>query len=258
MWLDVAKTLNVNGKIRIQCCRDDNSMIVGRTASKFWCYCHRCKESRSVSVGLRSIKDIINDKRLLQELKTQSPQNRLPKLTEIPADAAVWYLKYGISNADVSKYGIGYSQKYKRVCIPLAQNAGMQMRAVYPYQEPKYLNVELKPNAYKSLVFDTGRHKGDKITICVEDVLSAIKIRKAGYHAIALIGTNVRGKWNQIQQHRNTIVSWFDSDAAGKHAYTELHKLCELTGTRFQSVHTEHDPKVYTQEEIQRIINGID
>ena len=174
MWLDVAKTLNVNGKIRIQCCRDDNSMIVGRTASKLWCYCHRCKESRSVSVGLRSIKDIINDKRLLQELKTQSPQNRLPKLTETPADAAVWYLKYGISNADVSKYGIGYSQKYKRVCIPLAQNAGMQMRAVYPYQEPKYLNVELKPNAYKSLVFDTGRRKGDKITICVEVVILAI------------------------------------------------------------------------------------
>lgn len=256
MWLDLAKKLHLNGRIRVVCCRDDTSMIIGRSSTKFWCYCHRCKKSLAVSVGVRSIKDIMADKRALEELNNKPYQNRCPKLTDIPPDAAVWFLKYGISVSDVKKYGIGYSNKYKRVCIPLANGYGMQMRAVYPYQEPKYLNVEFKPNTYQHLIFDTGRQSGDKFTVVVEDVLSAIKIRLAGFHAVCCIGTSIRPKWSQLQAYKS-LVGWFDSDLAGKHAFGELKQLCGLTATPYRDVRTEHDPKVYTRKEIQRILNGI-
>lgn len=256
-WLPVAKQLQAGYKVRIPCCKADNSLLVSYD-TKYWaCYCFRCGFTERVAVGQRSIEQIRQDTQDLYTAKINGVAIPSDFTQEIPEEARVWYLKAGLSTDDMLMHCIGYSPKYRRVVLLVYSAEGtldaLQMRAVHPYQKPKYLNpVGPKTSAAVFIAFSDWHAEE---LIVVEDILSAIKLHKAGFSAAAILGTKTTdSKMIKLLDHSNKLCWWMDSDSAGRKCAKEGVALTELYGGTARRVESQFDPKMYNADDIRRIL----
>lgn len=255
-WLETAKSLPAGRTIRVQHCGADNSMLVSHTATGYSAHCFRCGEHPYEPHGKRSISDILRHKAELQVQYSKEPY--LPKdyTHVIPPHAAVWFMQYGISPELASRHGIGWSDQYQRVVLPVydredkSKLIAVQMRAVEPDRKPKYLNPG--GAAIRRALFWVEHPVIDgSATIVVEDILSAIKLGRK-YPTVSTLGTTMTDERAvEIAKQTSAAVLWLDNDRAGHKGMREAHRQLAFQGVRCWKVLSERDPKTYSQQEIE-------
>lgn len=264
-WLETAKELPVNTKERIDCdCGTGKTMVVNHNVKEYSAYCFRCGRKEYEYKGMLNLMEI-EQLRELDIIKSELTGNavKLPLdfTTDIPLLGRLWLYKCGLTETKWRKYGIGYSERHKRVFMPI-YNKGLvwfQARALYADQQPKYL----QPSANReSIMFISkpSKYVTNDIVIC-EDIMSAIRV---GEHctAVSILGTKITtAQVNRLltgcKKKQGNIITWLDSDQAGRQGAIELRKALSM----FVEVHdivTEKDPKLLSDSEIiERIIEKL-
>ena len=170
-------------------------------------------------------------------------------------------LKGGVGTFLVEHYRIGWSDKMNRVVIPiwneLHELEAVQSRAVYPDQKPKYLNKAGRRNhtalfwSDDEVMIDEPR--GDWVVL-TEDILSTVRVGRL-QPAVASLGTSVnhRAASYIIAAHPSVLI-WYDPDPAGLAGAAKARKVFELQGADVRIVRADKDPKMYSNEDIKRII----
>jgi hypothetical protein len=159
---------------------------------------------------------------------------------DIPIKAMQWLLQYGITDEEISKYNIAYNANSDILILIYTQNY-WQGRC-FGNQPQKYLSKGLKPLTFYGT--------GDTI-VCVEDVLSAIKIARLSpeFCATPLLGSSMPLETTQSLSERfKNIVIWLDRDKA-KDAITMARNL-KQRGVTCDVVISNKDPKEYEKGEL--------
>jgi ribosomal protein S27AE len=158
---------------------------------------------------------------------------------DLPKQAMQWLLSYGITGSDVSEYSWGWLED-RSLLVLVNTPTYWQARNFGP--GVKYLSKGNKP------LLSYG--EGDTI-VCVEDVLSAVKVSKANKQvtAVPLLGSSVSPELEEtLFEQSNDVILWLDRDkatSAVKQARSMLGK-----GIRCSVLVTELDPKEYSIKEI--------
>lgn len=160
--------------------------------------------------------------------------------TDIPMKAKQWLLKYGITNQEIEQNNIAYNANSNILVLLHTQNY-WQGRC-FGDQHQKYLSKGNKPLTIYG--------NGDTI-VCVEDVLSAIKIARLSpdYCATPLLGSSMSLETTQsLSEQFKKILIWLDRDKA-KEAI-RISRNLKQRGILVDVVISPKDPKDYEKGEI--------
>lgn len=267
-WLTTAKSLPCGSKIKVVHCGNSPSMLISHGEKGYSCHCFRCESPdghQFVPHKDRSIAEIQRHKQELLEHKSKPPRVPSDFTDKIPPEAA-WFFRYGITIEDVQAFNWGYSEFFNRVVMPVYSSItgpfdAVQMRAISPNDKPKYLYLgKPKPDTIWGIT-DALARAAD--IIVVEDMLSAIKLRTAGFNSVSILGSDITDgqiqKLIQIQSDpRRAIVMWLDADPAGDKGTKRAIKQLQLQGFYNIKRVTGHieDPKCYTRDKIREFIES--
>jgi DNA primase len=148
-----------------------------------------------------------------------------------------------------NEYGFRYDPATRRLLIPLlgVRQAGFLGRATHG-ERPKW-RLYGTGDRYALL---SGRQG---TMVVVEDCMSAIAINRAGWPAIALLGTRVSDVQAMSLAVPN-LIGWFDDDPAGNAAWAHLRKRMSIWPTNLTRVITPKDPKHIHRAEIVARLEG--
>jgi ribosomal protein S27AE len=159
---------------------------------------------------------------------------------DIPLKPMQWLLQYGITKEDVKLNGIGWYSK-NNMLVLINTPEYYQARNFSGYG-PKYISKGKKPLIFYGL--------GD-ILVCVEDVLSAIKIAKSNKNVcvVPLLGSIIPLELTEtILKRFNKVLVWLDRDKAIE-SVKQARNL-KQKGIDSSVVITPKDPKEYSTGEI--------
>jgi Zn ribbon nucleic-acid-binding protein len=178
--------------------------------------------------------------RLQNEQVMLSDEFSLTLSNDIPLVAKQWLLKYGITNDEIQHNNIAWDAQNQILILHYTQNY-WQGRC-FGNQSQKYLSKGSKPLTIYG--------NGDTI-VCVEDILSAIKIARLSpdYCATPLLGSSMSLETTQSLSERfKSILIWLDRDKA-KDAIKIARNL-KQRGINSDVVISPKDPKEYTKGEL--------
>ena len=199
----------------------------------FWCF--GCKYHK-LKNDIGSIR-----KRLLETQDTMrvNPVD-MQTTTEIPKEPMQWLLSYGILPSEIEKYGIVWNDD-SRLLLLSKTDTYWQART-FGMHKIKYLSSGNKPLTFYGT--------GDKV-VCVEDVLSAIKIARLSpeFCALPLLGSSMSDQVTAalLGQFKSVVV-WLDRDKA-KEAIKIARNL-KQKGLDASVVISPLDPKEYSKGEL--------
>lgn len=182
--------------------------------------------------------------------KMQTEKNRsgygLPvDFSHTIASAGLAWLGSGGWTSDlIEKHGVGWSDKLQRVILPVKPQ-GYTARAVFPDQQPKYLE-KAPDNAFwlSSTIVNT--------LAITEDILSAGRVGEF-MPTQALLGTTVGICAPPVSV--SEVVLWLDNDRAGKRCRAAFkRKLQWFPSIVLRDIETPKDPKCYSRDEIKEIL----
>lgn len=248
-WQEIAKSLPIGQKRKIPCCGEDATSYVSQDNKGIRMGpCFRCGDKRYEPHGPRSAAEILAARKAVEEIaEMRSIPKRCIHLShsDTPTEAKLWVLQAGITpELAETTYGMRYDPVTRRVNIPIT--GGFLSRTVFN-QRPKYI----KAGASKTEMFIL---EGNEPVVLVEDILSAIAINRAGYKAIAALGTSITQTIAADLGKHSCIISWTDADKAGDKAWVKLRKRMGLYPTVLHRIRTEKDPKNIHRAEIVRLI----
>lgn len=264
-WLETAKQLPLGHKTRVDCpeCGENtntNAMMVSHSSKSYNGFCFACDHKPFEMKGKQTLEELTELKRINNESlqPTEGARCELPEdfTQDIPLEGRLWLYSNGITDKHRRKYNIGYSERLRRVVMPVYDTKGdliwFQCRALVKGQKPKYL----QPSGDKgSVVFQskTERDKGTKgRVVVVEDIMSAIRVGETTL-AISLLGT--KADTNQINtlSRFSNVTTWLDSDKAGRNGSKTIRQAVGLL-TNTTDIVTELDPKAYSNQQIEKIL----
>lgn len=260
-WLDSAKKLRVGTHARIDCPRcgwktNTNAAIVNHNVKDYSCYCNACGLVRKHPKGKLSLAEI----KQLKELESISKvplKLALPDdyTQEIPEIGRQWLYTCGLSPSVWQRLGIGWSNYYQRVVLPVYNHERVliwyQLRAVHEGQKPKYI----QPSSAKNCVYTIPKYPLPTTAVVVEDIASATRINLLPLHvaAYAVMGTSLTpNQIRTITQHQR-VYTWFDPDKAGKKACSKVRKALGLW-TDVRRITSDVDPKKLSNTELTRLL----
>lgn len=256
-WLAAAKKLSVGKHSRIDCPRcgwgtGTKAAIINHNSKEFSVYCNACKLVRKFDKGKLSIAEIKAYRemaaRAKEQLKLELPHDYT---LEIPEIGRQWLYKCGISPSFWALLGIGWSDYYQRVVLPVynreARLIWYQLRAVHPEQKPKYI----QPKAAKNCVYTTQGTIPARVAVVVEDIASATRINltRMNVNAYSLMGTTMTPAQLNTLRSYDIVLVWTDADKAGRDSDKKIRKTLNLW-TSTQSIVTQEDPKYLSNEEL--------
>ena len=157
----------------------------------------------------------------------------------IPQQAVQWLLQYGITKSDIDLYKIGWCNDLSILVLVNTPNY---------YQGRSFINgVKYKSKGKKPLLW----YGNGDILVCVEDVISAIKVSKANPNVTAtpLLGSSMSLELTEtILERFKTVRVWLDRDKAIE-AVKQARSLKEK-GVDADVIITDKDPKEYNIGEI--------
>jgi len=255
-WLPLAEQLKEGQKRRVPHeCGEGKVMIIEHKAEGYSAYCHRCVDKGWKPHGRRSLE------KQLQTYKERNSDIAFTNIIQLPADFSTtidpaglrWLGAGGITNHLIDKYGIGYSDYYGRVILPVYMDGKLvyyQARAVHKNQSPKYLN----PIADKGAIrFVAGQ---GRVVVVTEDILSAIRVGEVtGYTGSALLGTSASTADINYLNSFDVIMVWTDPDEAGRKAAKKIVRSMSLLGRTVIDIQTDVDPKILPHRIITEVLN---
>lgn len=198
-------------------------------------FCFGCKWYKPKN-DINSIRD-----RVFSSKSSELPLPVNLNLSEvIPNKAMKWLLQYGITLQEIEDFNIKWEQD-KELLILISNHKFYQGRC-FGNQKVKYLSYGQKELTYYGY--------SDKL-VCVEDVLSAIKIARLSpdYCAAPLLGCSLQSDWvQQISGKFKEVILWLDRDKA-KEAIKIIKDLRQR-GINSRVVITPLDPKEYNKGEL--------
>ena len=226
--------------------------------TKLIAYCHHCELSGSH--GNRSYRT----KRAkatasLNGYSTGKSGYRLPSDYE-PAPGKwsskgrSWVTRYGIEDAEISRYSIGYSEYHRRIILPV-YNAGVlegyQLRRIEPDDvKPKYLTrANVRPLFWRSSLLSSS-----KLVIC-EDILSGIKCARY-QDSIALLKASETDEvvhWAITHGYKEFLIFLDDDNRQVKQAQIALKNRLSMFGT-VSIIHADKDPKEHSNNELRGLL----
>jgi hypothetical protein len=256
-WEAQARKLRIGQSRKIQHCSTDQSASITNRHNGVSLYCHRCGEKPFVPHGPRSLAEIMATRAADDALQNQ----RVPTMPATavavasgPVEAWQWVLAGGISPEDATAlYGMRWHEATRRVLIPILDRAGNTIallgRAVFK-ERPKYRIFSGAANTYYRAPMNNTR-----CTVVVEDVLSAIAVRRAGANAIAVLGTSITPEHAaEVADDQDIVCGWFDDDPAGNRAWAKLRKRLRLYPVTVHRITTKADPKALHRQELRDIL----
>lgn len=216
--------------------------------------CFRCHEDDFEKFGQRSIADVLEARNALNaidERATKIPPGAVPLSADgVPHAALLWVLKTGLTpEVAAGEYHMAWHEDTRRVFIPIGSDM-ILARAVYKEDTPKYKLF----GRMKAAVFTA---QGRSPLVVVEDILSAIKVNRAGYSAAAVLGTSVTPEIAaELASKHTSIVLWLDPDKAGMSGRSAIKKSLALypVDVLYARSTIATDPKYQTREQIQATI----
>lgn len=245
--------LPLGQKRKVAHCSNEPSAYISNEPTGLRLHCFRCGtndfEHRSERLSAREIL-------ALRSSEEEVLGGRTPQLTElhagtVPSEARVWLLRAGISPEEAEHYGIGYSLQARRVFLPILHNGhatGQWIGRAVDGRKPKYI---MSRGSTGAVWYDIRGRDGP--CVVVEDVLSAIKVRKSGFDCMAVLGTTISAS-NAAKLAERMVVGWFDADRAGQKGYVKLRRATAPYGVETSKIVTSKDPKLYSTREIREFI----
>ena len=197
-------------------------------------YCFGC--------GYKKQKNDINSVRSrLSESRAsvmQSDEQDISTTNIIPQKAMQWLLKYGITQKDIDVYKLGWCEPWQALILV---NVPGYWQGRNFNNGAKYLSRGTKP-----LIF----YGNGDILVCVEDVLSAIKVSKAdNVIATPLLGSSMPLELTEtILERFKTVRVWLDRDKAIE--AVKMVRNLKQKGVDADVIVTDKDPKEYNTKEI--------
>ena len=230
--------------------------IVWRTHTGWSMFCHKCGVSRRFKRdGVASPSTLIS-----RVNGIRSPLNRkggsayLPEdfVLDLPGAAKQWLRKYGVTDAEAKRYRFGYSERMNRLIMPVFKDGEVVYwqgrRLSGNRHEMKYLSMR---GATKDSFFELIT-PGATNAVLVEDIVSAIVLRRAGYNAISLLGSYIGdAAASRLKSLGLTSVCvWLDPDKR-KESVKFARKLSGLGFSATCLVTPTKDPKDYSITQIR-------
>lgn len=188
----------------------------------------------------------------------------MPTIERVASNFSVallkWLRSYHVTDELIYKYHI-YESDNQSVILPTIIN-----NEIVSYQQRWFSPRRIM--SYGPKISHILSDKHDTIVI-VEDFISAIRVHENNVDVCCMSGTNVKyDTLKQIVRDYNNIILWADGDAPGQRAANKLqtkittlinkHNLYTAFDTNnnkdVRNILTEHDPKYYTNTQIQQII----
>jgi Zn ribbon nucleic-acid-binding protein len=199
-------------------------------------YCFGC--------GYKKQKNDLNSVRNRLQSGPAMPSDELDIRTTnvLPIEPMKWLLQYGITQQDVDTYKLGWNNEHQM--LVLVNTPDYYQARNFGNYGGKYISKGKKPLIFYGL--------GD-ILICVEDVLSAIKIVKANKNvcAVPLLGSIISLELTEtILKRFKKVCLWLDRDKAIE-AVKQARNL-KQKGIDSDVIITPNDPKEYSTGEINQ------
>jgi len=198
-----------------------------------------------------SKEDYVHAIRLPVDYKTISDND----LSAIPKEGLAWLYKYNITREEIIKYGIGYSERYKRLILPVFKEEeliywqGRNLKK--PTKEhPKYLNI--RQSGAKSVFFKCKSLVLSRSLVVVEDILSAIRCSHQ-CDSLALLGSYFPLEILKEFSPYERVYIYLDSDKYKESIKASI-KFHQLTGKEFKVIYQDKDPKDLTDEQLNKLI----
>lgn len=257
-------------------CGPDSTAYISNSPAGISLYCFRCGGDSKLFVPHERLSSAdIMRMRKRADAVLELPEPDTISLTDptVPHAALVWVLKAGLSPEVAGlRYGIRWIPSIQRVFVPVLHNgyrASWIARAC-DARPPKYLRAkgaeggswfdlrESPGGAAGAGLIGAGATAGRRADVVVcEDILSAIRIRAAGFKSMAVLGTSVSPEHARLLASLDPV-GWFDNDAAGRKGFLSLRKAMAPYGVEVSRIQTDRDPKTYTRRQIREYIEQHD
>lgn len=258
-WLPQAQTLAPGQSRRFDhVCGGGRTLRCDNKPEGYSAWCHRCSDKGwwphpqpSLAERVARLKEKQDTDRAA-EADTRPPMPAVWGSRDWPLHARVWLYKAGLSDDAIKKAGIYYCPRIDRVVLPVFRGdklAYWQARGFDP-ERAKYINPLIDKSGL------TARYGSRGPIVLTEDILSAIRVGEVA-RGWALLGTSIsdataasvcRARGN----HQTRL--WLDGDKAGRTARAKIRRTLSLRGAEPLIIRTDLDPKLYSREEIRRIV----
>ena len=177
----------------------------------------------------------------------------------IPAIGLGWLYKYYITDEEIKKYNICYSESYKRLILPVYNETGLiywqgrSLKPPYTKENPKYLNIRQSgaKNVFfkiKNIHYTTPTNK----LVIVEDILSAIRVGRV-CNSLALLGSYFPTSVIEEFKPYEKIIIYLDYDKRDT-AIKQATRFNKLTGKPIQVLVNLNDPKELSPKTLESIL----
>ena len=218
-------------------------------------YCHHCcKSGRHSEAKFRSLEAIKGRTSYTDSGSSiiSLPSDYETSVSAWPAKARAWVYRYGITDEEITKYGIGYTPREKRIVLPSWENGellGFQTRKIFEEDTgPKYTTYHNKKNfVWKDLT-------GSSTLVICEDVLSAIKLHRY-YASMALLSTHLhKCNYHYLFNYTSILIYLDNNNPEVKLKALSMKKELEMYGSLVKIISIEKDPKQLSNEELRNLI----
>lgn len=198
-------------------------------------FCFGCKYTKQKN-DLQSIRKRLEN----QVINQNSDEIDIFTTNDIPVAAMQWLFKYGITPNEIKDFGISFNQEHE--LLLLLKTPSYWQARTFGGQKVKYLSKGKKPLTFYGW--------SDKL-VCVEDILSAIKIARLTpeWCATPLLGSSISKETIQeLSGKFSSVVIWLDRDKAVN--AVKIARNLKQRGFNASVVISPLDPKEYTKGEL--------
>lgn len=241
-----------------------NAFVVTRTERGFLMWCHRCHAKKYVKSKTPSLAETLRVVKARATASLHPQQERVPGavplpddfVADIPQSGLVWLAMYGVTSAEIQQYRFGYSPSKERLILPVFNdNVLMFWQGRYlgvDSNQPKYLSVR---TARADIWFECGPDDSTKCVL-VEDILSALAVARAGYRAVALLGSYVNDALlKKLLREGRQVCVWLDPDKRAESI--RYSKRLRAFGLQAASIlRPDKDPKEYPPNRVTEYLEG--
>lgn len=210
----------------------------GEYSDHFWCFGCKYHKFKDDLESLRNRIKARNDfKDVLQVLDIEVD-------SDIPKEAMQWILKYGITPQEILDNNIGWNSEGQ--LLVLLKTPEYWQARTFGGHKIKYNSNGVKPLT----IYGNG-----STLVCVEDILSAIKISRLSpeFCALPLLGSSLPDTWiPELQARFNSVVIWLDRDKAIN--AIKISRNLKQRGINSSVVVSPLDPKEYSTIDIKKYL----